>query len=989
MSSYNSEFKDVLLKLSSIMKNKGETFRASAYKKAYNTINSIDTPIKDFSELKGKPNIGNSILNKLKEYQNKGTLDIIQNENNSPMLAFTQIYGVGAKKAKELIEKNKITTIEELKQNTHLLNDVQKKGIKYYDDILKRIPRSEIQLYEKKFQNIFNNLNTYIINNGNFEIVGSYRRKKDTSGDIDVIITADKNETQVYHDCINALISSKIIIETLSYGDIKGLFISKLDNKPARRLDFMCTNKIEYPFSLLYFTGSGNFNTEMRKQALIQGYTLNEHGIRKYMKKSQPPIELEYDIKTENDIFDYLNLKYIEPQDRISGQSIIHTQSGGNKTKYKKLYEFKENGIGYLKSLKKKDIEKMYRDALHTYYNEEPIISDSLFDILKEYIEKIYPKSSVLKIIGAPLKFEKEKVKLPYFMGSMNKIKHETNALNKWKSKFKGSYVLSAKLDGISALYVIKNGNPKLYTRGDGEYGQDITYLLPYLNLYNNKKYENTVIRGELIMNKKVFEEKYSKSASNARNLVAGIVNSKKSATEDKFKDIEFVAYEIITPLLKPKKQFELMKEIKDTTKKLNVVKNTYLENVSKLTNDEISKILQNWRNTYKYEIDGVIITQDKLYKNRKKGNPEHSVAFKMILTEQTMEATVLDVIWTPSKDGYLKPRIKITPVNIGGAKIEYATAFNAKYVVDNNIAPGTVISLIRSGDVIPHINKVLKMSDKPKMPEIDYNWTDSNVDIIMANKDENSIVKEKNITGFFTGLNTTGLSKGTVNILINSGYNSIKSILNIKKEDLLKLDGFKERRAMKIYEAIQDAINNADIIDILSSANIFERGFGKKKIKLLFNTYPNILDKIINGEKKKPVELIMIISQLDAFGRKTASSFVKNIDKAKKFINDIGLMYKYDEFIENNSSSDNNSEKSISNKLDNVRVVITGFRSKELEQLIENNGGSIGTSISRKVNYLIVKDLDENTTKANKAKKLGIPLILEDVFIKNFELDG
>lgn len=989
MSSYNSEFKDILLKLSNIMKNKGDTFRANAYKKAYNTINSLNTPINDFSELKGKPNIGNSILSKLKEYQIKGSLDIIDNENNSPMLAFTEIYGVGPKKAKELIEKNKITTIDGLKQNMHLLNDVQKKGIKYYDDILKRIPRDEIEQYEQQFNIIFNNLNTYNKNNGKFEIVGSYRRKNNTSGDIDVIITADKNIKQVYHDCINSLISSNIIVETLSYGDIKGLFISKLDNtKPARRLDFMCTNKIEYPFSLLYFTGSGNFNTEMRKHALTLGYTLNEHGIRKYMKNTKPT-ELDYDIETESDIFDFLNLEYKKPEKRLSGDSLISKQKGGNKNKYEKLYEFKQNGIGYLKLLKKKEIEQMYRNALHTYYNEEPVISDSLFDILKEYIENIYPKSGVLKIIGAPIEFEKEKVKLPYFMGSMNKIKHETNALNKWKTKFKGSYILSAKLDGISALYVIKNGIAKLYTRGDGEFGQDITYLIPYINIFNNKKYENTVIRGELIMKKNIFEKKYSNSASNARNLVAGIVNSKKLATEEKFKDIDFVAYEVIRPILKPNKQFDLMTEIKDTTKKLNIVKNIYLDDNSKLTNDEISKILQNWRNTYKYEIDGVIITQDKLYKNRKKGNPDHSVAFKMILTEQTMEATVLDVIWTPSKDGYLKPRIKITPVNIGGAKIEYATAFNAKYVVDNNIGPGTIISLIRSGDVIPHINKVLQMSDNPKMPDINYNWTDSNVDIIMSNKEDNDIVKEKNITGFFTGLNTVGLSKGTVNILINSGYDSVKSILNIKKDELLKLDGFKERRSMKIYEAIQDAINNADIIDILSSANIFERGFGKRKIKLLFNKYPNILNKTIDGKKMKPVELIMFITQIDAFGRKTASSFVKNIDKAKKFINDIGLMYKYDEFIENNYSSDDNSEESISNKLDNVRVVITGFRSKELEQLIENNGGNIGTSISRKVNYLIVKDLDENTSKANKAKKLGIPLILEKDFIENFELDN
>ena len=96
-----------------------------------------------------------------------------------------------------------------------------------------------------------------------------------------------------------------------------------------------------------------------------------------------------------------------------------------------------------------------------------------------------------------------------------------------------------------------------------------------------------------------------------------------------------------------------------------------------------LSEVLVMWRDTYEYEIDGVIVNHNKIYP-RKSGNPDHAFAFKMILSDQMAEAKVVDVIWTPSKDGYLKPRVRIEPIVLGGVKIEYATGFNAKFIKDN-----------------------------------------------------------------------------------------------------------------------------------------------------------------------------------------------------------------------------------------------------------------------------------------------------------------
>ena len=134
-------------------------------------------------------------------------------------------------------------------------------------------------------------------------------------------------------------------------------------------------------------------------------------------------------------------------------------------------------------------------------------------------------------------------------MWSMDKIKPDTGYLSKWEVKYTGPYVLSCKLDGVSGLF----SGGKLYTRGNGLIGQDVSHLIPYLKLPNNS---DVVIRGEFIISKSVFTSKYAKDFSNARNFVAGVVNSK-TVDISKVNDMRFVAYEVIKPELKPSKQME------------------------------------------------------------------------------------------------------------------------------------------------------------------------------------------------------------------------------------------------------------------------------------------------------------------------------------------------------------------------------------------------------------------------------------------------
>lgn len=989
MKVYNDEFIELLGKLYTILMSQGEVFRARAYKKAQETIMSITEDIVNVSQLKGKKGIGETILKKLNEYVETGTLALLEREKNNPVAIFTTIYGVGPKKAKELVEKHNIKTVEELRENKNLLNDKQLIGLKYFEAINERIPRKEIDQYNKLFTKLFNEIKE---STSTFEIVGSYRRKTQTSGDIDVIITDKENKKEIFDKFIDLLIEKGIIIEILSKGSIKSLVIAQLPDKTPRRVDFMYTTPDEYPFAILYFTGSAIFNTIMRQIALDAGFSMNEHGMYTMIERKKGS-KVNHVFNTEKDIFDFLNMEYKEPHERTDSRAVVVKTNSNSKTSQEKkeksiiikvknkkkrktlkkikikTYSSKEHletfaleGIDYLKQLSQDDLSKMLKDANDAYYNKEPLITDSQFDILKEYIEQEYPKNQVLQNIGAPIeKYEKNKVKLPYFMGSMDKIKPDTRALSQWMTSYKGPYVLSTKLDGISALYSTEEEKPKLFTRGNGVYGMDITHLLRYLKL---PVINNTTIRGELIMSKTTFKNKYSDEWSNARNLVSGIVNAK-TPVPDRYPDIDFVAYEVIQPVMKSSEQFNWLQT--------NYPKVALHEFTDIISNESLSRTLISWRESYEYEIDGVIATNDKIY-SRRDGNPKHSVAFKMVLSDQIVEAKVIDVLWSPSKDGYLKPRIRIEPVTIGGAKIEYATAFNAGFVEEKKIGIGAIIQLIRSGDVIPHIMDVITPAPQAKMPNVPYKWNDTHVDIILINASQDENVKLKNITSFFVGLGVIGLSSGNIKRMMKASFDSVQKILQMRISDFLQVDGFKEKMANKLYFSIQEKIEEVTLSKLMVISNIFGRGMGEKRIESVLEFYPDILTSIESENDK-----IHKISQISGFAKKTAQLFVSNISKFITFINEIGLQEK----LRPKTPEKKNSQHPLFKK----SILMTGFRDKDLERKIKDVGGKIASAVSKNTFIVLVKDIHEETGKANKARELNVPLILPEDFITKFQL--
>ncbi len=305
---------------------KKEPFSAKAYAKVIEQLRAKEGPIQTLDDVKGIPGIGKKISLKIEEILQTGSLKAAteaRKETNLESLDILQgVHGIGPVKAKQLVETKGIRTIADLRQSLRedpeLLNDVQKMGLKYYEDAIERIPRHEMAMHETLILMALDPRFTGAI-------VGSYRRGAESSGDIDVLLMlpdsmSKKEQGDLFLEMIQLLQDSDYIVDTLAQGPKKFLGYVRLDkDAKARRLDLLMTPQVEFAYAILYFTGSQAFNVAFRRYAQEKGYTINEHTMKPVKEgvKEVPPM------KTEQDIFDFLGLQYVEPGDRIGERNII------------------------------------------------------------------------------------------------------------------------------------------------------------------------------------------------------------------------------------------------------------------------------------------------------------------------------------------------------------------------------------------------------------------------------------------------------------------------------------------------------------------------------------------------------------------------------------------------------------------------------------------------------------------------------------------
>jgi NAD-dependent DNA ligase len=466
----------------------------------------------------------------------------------------------------------------------------------------------------------------------------------------------------------------------------------------------------------------------------------------------------------------------------------------------------------------------------------------------------------------------------------------------------------------------------------------------------------------------------------NARNAVSGLVNSK-TVDVKIAKLTDFVTYALLHPRYKQSDQMVLLKELG-----FNTVINKKLNN---LTEDILKKYLTDRKKQSLYEMDGLVISDDSTIYEHKGGYPEHSFAFKMMIEDQVVIATVIRVIWNPSMNGYLKPTVEIEPVDLFGTTVTYATGKNAKFIVDNKIGKGAKIKITKGGEVIPDILQVVKEGKEgaqlPDLDEDDYDWNETEVDFVLTNLEGDNavIVNTKLITYFFKTIGVKYLSEGIITKLVDEGYDTIIKILKADKKKLSKIEGLGEKVINKIYDEIDRAFDEIDLVTFMAASHKFGKGLGEKKIREILNMYPNIL---IEDWSKK--EMINNILEVNGFSNKLAELFTNKFNEFKKFYQEISKikdLSRFEEEITYTSDSDSDSEDLI---FEGKSIVFTGFRDKDLEKTIIDLGGKVAGSVSSKTFILICKDdADKSSSKLKKATDIGVKVMTKSEFIDEYDL--
>ena len=317
----NKQIIDQLLLLATQFKQDGNSFKASALFKGLSIIKELDYEIEDITQIEKLKGIGKGICKRVNEILETGKLSELNNKIDKKKIIdeLTSVFGIGVKIANKYMNDFNIKNITELKEahdkSIIKLTDEMLIGLKYVDDLKYRISYIDIKNIESVLKNLLKQYYPELI----MKICGSYRRVRETSGDIDILLTCKEPICNDYlRKVVNLLTEEAYLVDHLTKkGLTKYMGICHLFNGQYVRIDIRYIKYDSFAPALLYFTGSGELNRKMRELANTQGYTINEYGVYKYVDKKKGD---EIRVKTEKDIFDLIGMKYLNPIEREYGK---------------------------------------------------------------------------------------------------------------------------------------------------------------------------------------------------------------------------------------------------------------------------------------------------------------------------------------------------------------------------------------------------------------------------------------------------------------------------------------------------------------------------------------------------------------------------------------------------------------------------------------------------------------------------------------------
>lgn len=632
--------------------------------------------------------------------------------------------------------------------------------------------------------------------------------------------------------------------------------------------------------------------------------------------------------------------------------------------------------------------------AKEYYTQDNPTVSDSQYDQLyrelveleKQHPENILPNSPTHRVGGLVLEgFEKYQHEYPLYSLQDAFSKEELIAFDKRvKAEFPtAAYMAELKIDGLSVSLTYVNGVLQVgATRGDGNIGENITENLKRVHdipLHLDQSLDITV-RGECYLPKESFEainiEKRANGEqefANPRNAAAGTLRQLNTGIVAKRKLATFL-YQEASPTQKETQD--------DVLKELEIY--GFSVNHHRLISSSMEKIwdfiqtIEKDRVSLPYDIDGIVIKVNSLAMQEELGftvkAPRWAIAYKFPAEEK--EAEILSVDWTVGRTGVVTPTANLTPVQLAGTTVSRATLHNVDYIAEKDIRIGDTVVVYKAGDIIPAVlNVVMSKRNQQEVMLIPKLCPSCGSELVHF-EDEVALrcinplcpnqIKER-LAHFASrdAMNITGFGPSLVEKLFDAHLIAdVADIYRLSIENLLTLDGIKEKSATKIYHAIQSSKENS-AEKLLFGLGI--RHVGSKASRLLLEEFGN-LRQLSQASQES-------IASIDGLGGVIAKSLhtffeKEEVDKLLEELTSYNVNFNY---LGKRVSTDA--------QLSGLTVVLTGKLEKmtrnEAKEKLQNLGAKVTGSVSKKTD-LIVAGSDAGS-KLTKAQDLGITIQDED----------
>ena len=626
------------------------------------------------------------------------------------------------------------------------------------------------------------------------------------------------------------------------------------------------------------------------------------------------------------------------------------------------------------------ELEKLITQYQKSYYNGEAEISDFEFDKLWDELKTLDPNNPVLKKVGADSgNFAKVAHVMP--MGSQEKAANPEQFFA-WAEKHNyDEYLVEYKLDGASLELQYENGYLKrAVTRGDGQIGDDITENAKKMNGVNDALYFNGKlipfsggIRGEVIMTHQV-HKKYFSTKANCRNAANGLMKRKDGT------GCEFLTLIVYDALSTDNNSYFSNEEEKISWLKECGFQTAYLE-ICKTADDVVayrSKVMEN-RKSLDYDIDGLVIKERKInLEDARRTRPDHQIAFKFSLEEAV--STLRKVEWSISGGTYT-PVAVFDEVELNGTKVQRASLANPDTMRKLNVKIGSHVVVVKRGEIIPKIESVV-LQENEKLAEIEYpcicevcgtKLLDEGSRLFCPNKKCSKRILHQ-LLKFQQTVDIRDLGETLITQLFNDKkLQSITDIYSLTVQDLIPYFLNKESReaekislgAQKVYNSIQNH-KKMKLSTFLAGFDI--EGFGETMAQKLIDAGFNSLEKLL-------ISTVEEIASVYGFAQTMAKIVIEGLNENSQEMKNL-VNKKIIEII-------SSEEGTLSGKSFCFTGELHSMNRNDAQNLVKQNGGTIKSSVTKDLSYLVTNDKDSGSSKNQKAAKFGIPIIDEETFLQ------